>query len=210
MTVNGTGFLSGSYGFAWRHRTLATTFVSATQVTALVPASLIAQPGPQPVTATNPGSVASNPLPLAINPPVPTITSISPSTVTAGGPGFTLTVIGTNFLPGATVSLNSMQLNSTAVSSTQITAQVTPNLIGQPGTAQIAVANAGRLAVGSARSAHYQFRYDHAHQHFAVVSERRRSDVHHDPHRHGLRLEFVGAMGRQPIGPDFRLLPTPS
>ncbi len=142
LTVNGTNFASGAtvlLGTA----SLTTTFVSSTQLTAAVPASLIQQAGMSPVTVTNPGSGASNPLPLAITVPVPTITGISPSSITAGGPAFTLTVNGTGFLSGVNVSVNGVVVPSTFVSATQVTALVPPNQIVQPGTAQVTVANPG-------------------------------------------------------------------
>ncbi len=145
LTANGTNFVSGATVLLGT-TSLTTTFVSSTQLTAAVPANLIQQSGPMPVTVTNPGSAASNPLPLTVTPPVPTITSISPSTVTAGGPAFTVTVTGTNFLTGAVVLANGNPLNSTVVSATQLTAQVPPNVIAQPGTVQITAANMGGSA----------------------------------------------------------------
>jgi hypothetical protein len=140
LTINGTNFVNGAAA-SLGTTSLTTTFVSSTQLTAAVPATALVRPGPSPVTVTNPGTAASNPLPLTINPPVPTITSIAPTSVTQGGPAFTLTVNGTNFLTGANVFFNSTQLNTTVVSPTQVTAQVTPDLIAQAGTAQITVAN---------------------------------------------------------------------
>jgi subtilisin family serine protease len=54
-------------------------------------------------------------------PPTPVISSISPATVTAFGPDFTLTVNGSNFLPGARVSGNAgIDRITTFISSTQI------------------------------------------------------------------------------------------
>jgi uncharacterized protein (TIGR03437 family) len=61
LTVNGTGFLSGA-AVRWSGSALATTFVSATQLTAQVPASLIAAAGTASITVLNPGAAASNAL----------------------------------------------------------------------------------------------------------------------------------------------------
>jgi len=61
LTVNGTGFVSGST-IQWNGSALATTFVSASQVTATVAASLVANPGSATVTVVNPGGAASFPL----------------------------------------------------------------------------------------------------------------------------------------------------
>ena len=54
LTVNGTGFVSGSV-VHWSGQLLATKFVSSSQLTASVPASDIAKAGTAPVTVANPG-----------------------------------------------------------------------------------------------------------------------------------------------------------
>src|SRR5206468_3433689 len=76
LTVNGTSFVSGST-VNWNGTTaLVTTFVSSTQLTATVPASLIATAGMASITVVNPnpcgpGVATSNAVTLAIaNPPV--------------------------------------------------------------------------------------------------------------------------------------------
>jgi len=72
---------------------------------------------------------------------VPTITSIAPSSVTAGGPGFTLTVNGTGFFAGSVVQLNGAVRNTTLVSATQITASILASDIATQGTDEITVFN---------------------------------------------------------------------
>ena len=69
----------------------------------------------------------------------PQVTSVSPASVVAGGPGFTLTVTGQNFAQGDTVEWTSTPLNSTFVSSTQMTAQVPDQLLYEAGTVSIIV-----------------------------------------------------------------------
>ena len=145
LTVNGTGFSTGAT-VSFNSTALTTTFVSATQLTAAVPANLIVQPGSAQITAANTGGAPSNAVNLTITVPTPTITSISPSTVTAGGAAFTLTLTGTNFITGATVSFNSTALTTTFVSATQLTAAVPANLVAQPVTGQITSSNAGGTA----------------------------------------------------------------
>lgn len=53
MTVNGTSFASASI-VKWNGTNLTTTFVTAKQLTADIPASAIATSGTVPVTVTNP------------------------------------------------------------------------------------------------------------------------------------------------------------
>lgn len=71
----------------------------------------------------------------------PTITSISPSTVEAGGTGFTLTVNGTGFVNGSLVEVNGTARATSFVSATQLTAGILAADIAAPGTDQINVLN---------------------------------------------------------------------
>lgn len=82
----------------------------------------------------------------------PTITSISPSTVIAGGTGFTLTVNGTGFVAGSVVNVNGAGRNTTFVNATQLTASILASDINAPGTDPITVFNPG-LAGGGGTSA---------------------------------------------------------
>ncbi len=56
--------------------------------------------------------------------PVPAISSISPSTATRGGPLFTLTVNGSNFVSGAAVQWSGSARQTTFVNAQQVTAQI--------------------------------------------------------------------------------------
>ncbi|MCC3152020.1 DUF4394 domain-containing protein [Hymenobacter sp. BT770] len=74
--------------------------------------------------------------------PAPTITSLSPNSATAGDPGFTLTVNGTGFISGSSVSFNGVARTTTFVSATQVTAAIPASDIATPGTYGVTVANA--------------------------------------------------------------------
>ena len=65
LMVNGAGFLSGAM-VQWNGSPLATSFVNGNQLTAAVPASLIAAPGSAGVTVVNPGGLGSNTAMFAI------------------------------------------------------------------------------------------------------------------------------------------------
>ncbi|MEP6739552.1 MAG: IPT/TIG domain-containing protein [Caldimonas sp.] len=124
LTVNGSGFVSGSV-VSLASSTLTTTFVSADQVTAAVPASAVSTSGSLNVLVTNPASGASNALNFSVTAPVVvplTITSLSPPTLGAGSAAFTLTVDGTGFAATSQVSFNGTLLPTTFVSSTRLTA----------------------------------------------------------------------------------------
>ena len=79
----------------------------------------------------------------AINNLVPTITSISPTWSAVGGPGFTLTVNGTNFFDGTMVRWNGSDRVTTFVNSTQLTAFIPATDLKTVGTVSITVAHPG-------------------------------------------------------------------
>jgi hypothetical protein len=140
LTVNGTAFNSSSV-VQWNGADLTTTFVSATQVTAQVPASDLLTAGTIPVTVVNPGSSVSNSATFTIDNPVPAAGSLSPSSAGVGGPAFTLTVNGTNFVNGATVLWNNSARTTAFVSSIQVTATINASDIATAGTDQVSVSN---------------------------------------------------------------------
>jgi hypothetical protein len=59
LTVNGTGFVHGAT-VQWNGVPLATTYISASQLTAAVPATIVAAPGTSTVTVSNPGTAAAS------------------------------------------------------------------------------------------------------------------------------------------------------
>jgi hypothetical protein len=141
LTVNGTNYSQGS-AVQLSGAALTTTLVSGTQLTASVPNSLIQQVGSFPVTVKDPnnGGSTSNAVSLTVTAvPVPTLTSISPSTVTAGGSGFFLTATGTGFVPSSVVLINGTARTTTFISATQIEATILSTDVANPGTAQITV-----------------------------------------------------------------------
>ena len=71
----------------------------------------------------------------------PTLTALSPSSAPAGGPGFTLTVTGANFVSGATVRWNGSNRTTTFGSASQLTAAIPAADIAVAGTAQVTVVN---------------------------------------------------------------------
>lgn len=84
LTVNGTGFASGAV-VKWNGASLATTFVSGSQLKAAVPASDTASPGTASITVTNPGpgAAASNVVFFEVVVPASAVT-FSASTVATG------------------------------------------------------------------------------------------------------------------------------
>jgi hypothetical protein len=162
LTLTGSNFLGATHNFsqaAWvangNATLLMTTFVSSTQLTAVVPAALLTDPitaqvlletgdpmGDLPLTKSNSVSFSVS------NPPF-SITSILPTRATAGSPDLSLTVMGSNF-DGAGVirsrvlwSANGAQipLSTTFVSSSELSAIVPAALLLSAGTVSILVQN---------------------------------------------------------------------
>jgi hypothetical protein len=77
LTVNGRGFINDS-AVQWNGASRTTTFVSATRLTAEIPAADIAVAGTAQVTVFDPapGGGTSNAQTLTINNPVPTVTDV--------------------------------------------------------------------------------------------------------------------------------------
>src|SRR5579863_6943864 len=69
----------------------------------------------------------------------PTLTSITPTTVAAGGAAFTLTATGSNFVSGTTILWDGTSLATTVASATTLTANVTAAQIATGGTVSIRV-----------------------------------------------------------------------
>ncbi len=79
------------------------------------------------------GAAASNPLPI--------LTSLSPATGTVGGQGFTLTVNGSNFVPGAEVRWNGSARSTTFVNNGQLLAAIAAADLAATGTATVTASN---------------------------------------------------------------------
>ncbi|GAA4032866.1 hypothetical protein GCM10022409_16440 [Hymenobacter glaciei] len=123
LTVNGTGFLSGSV-VNFNGTALTTTFVSATQLTAAVPASAVATVGTYNVTVANPSANqggTSAAATFTVTTPAPTIASFTPTSGLANGT-VTVTVMGTDFTGATAVTLNGVAITGfTVVNATTIT-----------------------------------------------------------------------------------------
>lgn len=142
LTVNGSNLTSSS-SVRWNGSARTTTFVNSGQVTAAITAADIATAGTASVTVINPspGGGGSNTLTFAINQPVPALTSLSPSSATAGGPQFTLTVNGSNFMSTSVVNWNGSARATSFVNSGQVTATILSTDIATEGSAQVTVVN---------------------------------------------------------------------
>ncbi|MGB7957381.1 MAG: YDG domain-containing protein [Minisyncoccia bacterium] len=140
LTVNGTNFVASS-AVNFNNAARATIFVSSSTLTATILASDITTVGTYPVTVTNPipGGGTSNSQTFTILSSAPVLSSISPTSTTAGGAQFTLTLNGSNFFASSTADWNGASLATTYISSTTLTATVPATDIATAGTASVTV-----------------------------------------------------------------------
>ena len=145
VTITGTNFATGTTVTFGGTAATNVMVVSATQITATTPAG---STGAVTVTVTNPGVPSGSLANGFTYVVIPTITSISPNSGPIVG-GTAVTITGTNFATGATVTLGgTAATNVVVVSGTQITA-TTP--AGSAGAATVTVTvngQSGSLANG--------------------------------------------------------------
>lgn len=73
----------------------------------------------------------------------PKLSALSPSSITAGGAAFTLTLTGSNFTTGSTVYWGTTALAGGYGSGTQVTAAISATMIANPGSVSVYVHSAG-------------------------------------------------------------------
>jgi hypothetical protein len=147
LQVNGSGFVTSSV-VNFNGTPLTTSYDSPTLLTAAIPTAEIVAQGTASITATNPsngvpGGGTSNAVTLTIGPPISplTVSNISPTSATAGGPQFILTVNGAGFVQGSQVTLNLNNGSTTFVNSTQLTALIPASALAIAGNRFVIVTN---------------------------------------------------------------------
>ena len=138
LAVNGTGFLSGA-SVLWNGSPLSTVFLGGTQVNASVPANLLAAPGGNSVSVSNPGGAVSASVQFLVNPAV-SLTILTPSQlpsatkgsfytqtlmVSGSAPPYAWTLVSETLPPGLSFSSGVVSGIPTATGSFTFTAHVT-------------------------------------------------------------------------------------
>lgn len=80
-------------------------------------------------------------------PGAPVISQLTPSSTVAGGPAFTLTLSGSNFVSGAVVYWDAGSRTTTFVSATKVTAAISAMDIANAGTILVYVKNPGGTGI---------------------------------------------------------------
>ena len=158
LTVSGLNFEPTSI-VQWNREDRSTTFINIGQLQASILPTDIAEAGVAQVTVLTPGVGVSNAATFFVDDspdnPVPRVRSLSPSRVIAAGAEFTLSVFGSDFVPGAIVRWNGNPRGGRPpvlqgidadrpteyVSSSFLRATVSASDRALPGTAEITVFN---------------------------------------------------------------------
>jgi len=139
LTVSGSGFISSSVvkvgGIAE-----ATTYVSASSLTAAVPASQLTSGGSLSVVVVN-GTVSSTPGNFEVDNPAPVISSVSPSTGLVGSSSLVVTATGTGFVPTTVINVNGAPRSTSYLSATQVNATLTASDLSSSGNLSLTATN---------------------------------------------------------------------
>lgn len=152
LDVKGTNFLAGSL-VDWKNAPLVTTFVSGTEITAVVPSADLTGSSATPITVQNPapGGGASVPTTFDVNSPVAMITAISPRYVPPGSPA-TITITGTGFESNSVVLWNASARPTIEMSATTLQVALSAADLQNQGTGSLTVSNPAPAASTSAAS----------------------------------------------------------
>lgn len=152
LSVSGVGF-DGASVVEWNGSARTTAYISSAQLTAKITAADVGNSGTAAVTVSNQasGGGVSQALSFSIQRAVESsLSSIFPSTVAAGGPAFTLTVLGSGFNTGSTVQWNGNARVTAYVSPVELTAQIAAADIADTGSAAVTVVSPGAAGGTSA------------------------------------------------------------
>jgi outer membrane protein assembly factor BamB len=145
LSVNGSQFGPQSV-VLWNGNPRPTTALSTTQLVARISAADVATAGSVPVSVSDPVNGRPSPLSFTVSPATLTLESLSPTSVTAGGPPFLLTVLGAGFTNFSVVQWNGSPRQTTSTLSNgtnELIAQISAADIATLGSAQVTVQDSG-------------------------------------------------------------------
>ena len=144
LVVKGINFDTTSV-VRWKGVARPTTYVSKTELRAVISKATIAYAGTYPVVVFTvaPGAGKSNTFNFTVTPateePLPVLSSLSTTTVEAGSPGFVLSVKGSNFAQRSVVRWNNVKRTTTYVSATELRITLSAADLSTAGTRTVAV-----------------------------------------------------------------------
>jgi hypothetical protein len=148
LTVTGSSYPAGA-AVRWNAHTLTTVLLSSTQLTAVVPAQLIAIAGTALIDVSAGDSTFSNASLFRITQaPAPTLSSITPATVTVGTVPVSITLSGSGFQAGCVVVFTPpaaapVNVKPDSCAPNQAVVHLPPAVLGVPGSGEIQVSNPG-------------------------------------------------------------------
>jgi hypothetical protein len=145
ILVTGDNFLPESI-LRWNGSDRQTSYISSTELTAVIPGSDIRNAGTPTITVANvlSGETSeSDPRTFTIqeNALIPVIHQLNPSEATEGGPPFILYVTGNRFLPNATIRWNHSDRPTSYISTSELSAEISAADITSSGVSEITVVN---------------------------------------------------------------------
>ncbi len=142
LTVNGNNFTVND-AVTWNGSVRPTTFMSSTQVSAQINASDVATSGSASIAVNAPGLLIASP---SVNFPIggpssgaPDVSSVTPSSISAGGDDLQILVKGSGFVSSSVVELDNTPLATSYLSASQLIAVIPAADIAAKGTSQVAV-----------------------------------------------------------------------
>jgi trimeric autotransporter adhesin len=142
LVVYGGGFVAASV-VQVDGAPLPTTFVSDTELHTTIPSAKLLKAGTFKVAVGTapPGGGLSAEATFTVDNPTPQLTQIAPQSVGLGAPATALTVMGGQFVSGATIAFDGNALPTTYTSLTSLAATIPANLLQASGNHAVVVTN---------------------------------------------------------------------
>lgn len=142
MTVEGVRFMPDSV-IRINGQSRETEFISDTLLATRIDAAELTVATELMISVFNPapGGGQSSGVSLFVVNPTPRITSINPTSIAAGAPSLDLVVFGDGFVATSVIRFNGIDLPTTLVTGSQLTARVSPTLLTGGGNQKITVFN---------------------------------------------------------------------
>jgi trimeric autotransporter adhesin len=143
LTVAGSGFLNTSV-IQVNGTTSPTTYVSATELTTVLPATDLASGAVLQITVSNGGAgTASDTSAIAfeVDNPAPIITGYSPSGFLSGSTPVAVTVTGSGFVTATVIQVNGTARATTYIDATHVSVSLIANDLANPGSLALVAVN---------------------------------------------------------------------
>jgi outer membrane protein assembly factor BamB len=139
LTVSGYGYWPQSV-VQWNGLSRPTTYTNAGQLVAQISSNDLVTPGTYPVTVLSASGDVSNALSVVVQAlPALSLSSLAPTSVTAGGPLYTMVLTGAGFTTQSVAKWNGAALSTTYISPTALFAIVPAANIATTSTASVVV-----------------------------------------------------------------------